>query len=98
MARPEHADFERLRAIVNYLDDETLKRQRPAEELVGEVVDPDSATYMALQRALRMNQIAGVPVEPVATIWLEGLVAGAMLARDQGRGSNSTADGEPEDM
>lgn len=80
--RPDHPDFARLRDLVNGLDEATERDGRLVVEVIAETLDEESATYMAIQRALRLNQATGLPVEALASIWLEGLIVGARFAAD----------------
>ena len=81
MERPTHEDFERIRRIVTGFDVEMDSQSQPFLALLAEMVDPDSATHMAIQRGIRLKHATGLPVEASATVWLEGITVGVALER-----------------
>lgn len=75
--RPDHPDFWRLSEIILQID---AQADIPGTniDIVKQSIDSPSATYMALQRALRIKQATGTELSLVylSAAWLEGLVAG----------------------
>lgn len=85
--RPQHPDYWRLVDAVNYFDGESNEGGKELDEVLVGFVDPDSATYMAIQRALRVNRVTGVPTQPLASMWLDAFVAGVKFQQDGGHQS-----------
>jgi hypothetical protein len=90
-ARPEHPDFWRLSEIVLALDAKmdaaTTEAQRYQVwlDVVGESVDFDSVSYMAIQRAMRVLGITtreqlrlrADEAQRIAAVYCEGFVVGS---------------------
>lgn len=89
--RPSSHDFWKLSQIVLKLDgrmDEAAPadKREAFENTISEVIDIESASYMATQRALR----AGLPptrenartLMLLATVWLDGLTIGLNYAKE----------------
>lgn len=76
--RPDHPDFRRLSEIVLQFDAQADVPGTNIDDLVKQSIDSPSATYMALQRALRIKAATGSELSLVylSAAWLEGLVAG----------------------
>lgn len=51
--RPQHPDFWKMVAAMNYLDGEALEGGRSAEDILSQYADPASVAYLARQRMLR---------------------------------------------
>lgn len=52
--RPNHPDFWRLANLVLQADGRAEEDPARAEKMVADIVDPDTLSYMALQRAMRL--------------------------------------------
>ena len=76
--RPDHPDFWRLSEIVLQIDAQADVPGTNIDDLVKQSIDLPSATYMALQRALRIKTATGIELSLVylSAAWLEGLVVG----------------------
>lgn len=77
--RPDHPDFWRLSEIVLQFDAQADWLSVDINDIVKQSIDLPSATYMALQRALRIKQASSGPSgwwSYLSAAWLEGLVAG----------------------
>lgn len=62
--RPEHEDFWALSEIVLKHDGTFEDEDASIEDIVGDIVDPESFQYMAMQRAIRVvAQNTGVKLE-----------------------------------
>lgn len=83
--RPRHPDFARLVEVVTRVDDLVDRGERDPLAIAAEVVDGDSVTYMAVQRARRLSLATGLPVPALAAIFLDGFVAGAGFERAGGQ-------------
>lgn len=96
--RPEHADFEVLVQIVTEVLSQRIDTAEDSnaefEKVLAETIDPASASYMALQRALRSFGLAS-PQEIVTrmddlfrgcSLYLEGLIAGVEFERRRAAG------------
>lgn len=70
--RPDHPDFWLLSQAVLDQDGQAGTGQ-PVQDILARRIDPDSAVYMAMQRALRIDPAS----QPrLATAWIDGLLAG----------------------
>jgi hypothetical protein len=77
--RPDHPDFWLLSQALIELDAQAVSGQK-TEDIIGRYLDPGSACYMALQRALRAsNGGARGSIPQLSGIWLDGLIAGMMV-------------------
>lgn len=80
MKRPDTLDLEVLIKIVNELDTASENSLIDVDDLLKVYLDPDSAAYMSVQRALRMENLKSrnkMPsFVPLAGMWLDGLLAG----------------------
>lgn len=77
--RPEHDDFWLLSQIIIDNDNAMETGTVLMEDKLAQVVDPDSVTYMARQRALRVVGPYATTREQakIAAIWLDAFMAGA---------------------
>lgn len=79
MNRPDHPDFWLLsRLIID--QDNVAEGATPPEDQFGRVVDPESITYMAHQRALRAAGMLGLPAvhtSALMAVWLDAFMLGA---------------------
>lgn len=79
MKRPDHPDFWTLSRLV--IDqDNVAEGATPAEDQFGRIVDPESITYMAHQRALRARGMLGLPAvdtSALMAVWLDAFMLGA---------------------
>jgi len=79
--RPDHPDFWLLSQVLIRQDAQAESGQ-PVTDMIARYLDPDSAAYMAGQRALvavrRMARNPGTQRREVqlAAVWLDGLIAG----------------------
>ena len=77
--RPEHPDFRLIAQAVQDLDAQADSGQ-PVQDILGRHIDPDSAVYMARQRAIRaMLQRAKVREGLLGVPWLDGFLAGMIV-------------------
>lgn len=86
--RPSHPDFARLVELILELDSGIVGKARQArnveggvdevDSIIAGIVDPQSISYMALQRSLRaVLGLAGAgPVMQGATLYMEAFVMG----------------------
>lgn len=92
--RPEHPDFWRIVEIM-LANDGRMDAASPAakeqvwKDTTSDVVDTESVTYMATQRAIRA---LGAPTpttirqhSAVAALWIDGFIAGAHFERRGGK-------------
>ena len=70
--RPDHPDFWLLSQAVLDQDGQADVGQ-PVDDILARRIDPDSAVYMAMQRALRIDP-ASQP--QLAAAWIDGLLIG----------------------
>lgn len=69
--RPDHPDFWLIsQALID--QDAQADSGQDAEEILAAMIDPDSVTYAALQRAGRSSN----PGPAVAAAWLDGFLTG----------------------
>ena len=85
--RPDHPDFDRLSEVILELDAEAESAQvRDVGDIVATEADIASVSYMALQRAMRIDAYLFVHSRDIgkvelAAAWMEGLVAGIRFER-----------------
>lgn len=82
--RPKHPDFWLMAGITTRNDEATEKGRKSVLDVIREAgVDPESALYLAQNRALVVSrQPAGRQIT-TAVAWLDGLVVGLEVARKQ---------------
>lgn len=72
--RPKHKDFWNLSEIVLQQDGKTEDADFDFEAYISEVIDPDTVTYMAMQRAMRVGDTSQVTSH--AAIFLDAFMLG----------------------
>lgn len=84
--RPQSQDYWRMVEVINRLDGEATEGGRGSGEVTAEYADPEAVMYMALQRAMRMENATrgAIPAELVAALWIDGFVAGAAFQKAGG--------------
>ena len=70
--RPDHPDFWLLSQAVLDQDGQADAGQ-PVDDILARRIDPDSAVYMAMQRALRIDPASQ---QQLAAAWIDGLLIG----------------------
>jgi hypothetical protein len=91
--RPDHPDFWLLARAVQDLDAQPGAGQ-PTLDIVARYVNPESAVYMAMQRALRALALPGAPGrERTAAVWLDGLLTGMIVQHLMTGAAAETEDG-----
>lgn len=81
--QPEHTDFFTLSNIVLQLDGHTENPDFDFEDFLASIVDPESITYVAQQRVLRMVDQMGLPrqlLPAIAAVWLDAFMIGFQWA------------------
>jgi hypothetical protein len=92
--RPQHPDFWRLSDVVLQLDGQATEGDRTIPEIMTGLVDPESLTYVALNRAGLLCQHLGLPesIRPaLAATWLDAFAAGVSFEK---RGGHRTTERE----
>lgn len=97
-ARPQHLDLDRLSSVLLGLDGATESRrtQSGADQVPFELskhIDPQCATYAAVQRAMRLCSVQTredalaqwSQIAALAAVWLDGLMTGMRFIEDGGR-------------
>lgn len=80
--RPDHPDFWKLSEIILEMDGKFSEGEgEDFEAFIREQIDVDSVTYMALQRALRLQ---GRGLDSIAAIYLEAFIVGRTFERRYG--------------
>lgn len=95
--RPQHPDFWRMVSVVNKLDGEAVEGGLKTAEILADIVDTDSLTYMATQRTLRLRghlqrtdpRLRAAMENPVtaaamAALWLDAFAAGVLFQNEGG--------------
>lgn len=59
--RPTHPHFWKLSAAANKHDGEVAEGGRPVEDVIADVIDPDSLLYMLQQRCMMLLRANGLP-------------------------------------
>ena len=82
--RPDHPDMRLLLELILQLDADA-ERTRDVGLLAGEIIDPRSLSYLALQRIMRAEHATGEGFSmrgeiTAAALYLEGFVMGARWA------------------
>lgn len=77
--RPDHPDFWLLAQCVQDNDAQADSQTVPFEDILARVVDPNSLTYMAKQRALRVVGSTASKEEEArwAAMFVDGFMVGA---------------------
>lgn len=86
--RPQHPDFWRISEILLANDGDATEGRRSLEAITGSVVDLESLTYAAHQRAGIMCAALGLDpglVGILATAWVDAFTAGAMFQQRGGK-------------
>ena len=81
--RPDHPDFVRLVEIINEQDDHATANLTDSAKYAAHLAhfaDPESVTYMAMQRALRASYMGGSMAGAMMTLWLDAFMAGYQYA------------------
>lgn len=100
MRRPDHPDLLRLIELVDEwdraIDDagDGGEKDRVYEMIAADKVDPQAASYVGMQRALRAYGVDDLPgmvnrmaeVARGTTLWMEGVLVGVELERRRSRG------------
>jgi len=84
--RPEHPDFEKLRKVVVY-QDQQADSGIGIPEIVDGAIDVDALGYMARQRAIRAVRLVGPTSDAItllATIWIDAFVSGVHFQQEGG--------------
>lgn len=80
--RPDHPDFWAMsRTVLAHDDDQT-----DIGEIIARYVDPESAVYMAEQRATRCAAEDRLPLwllPTLAAVWIDGFITGVAVERDR---------------
>lgn len=88
--RPDHPDFWRLSETVLKLDGRLAEDPTAFESTVGEVVDLETCTYMAKQRAMRVMMHLGIDFDTttgrqllaaLASAWIDGFMVGSVSSQ-----------------
>lgn len=83
--RPDHEDFWLLSQVV--IDNDTVadNETMPFEDRIGQVIDPESLTYMARQRALRVTGPFATTRDQAkfAAIYMDAFMAGATFQAEK---------------
>jgi hypothetical protein len=76
-SRPEHPDFWKLSEVVIQID-AMAEQHQGFTEIVGRMIDVDSVTYMAEQRAIRAMGPNASPATRalIGATWIDGFMAG----------------------
>jgi hypothetical protein len=82
--RPDHPDFWKLSNVVIQIDAMAEQHQGFAE-IVGAVIDIDSVTYMAEQRAIRAMGPNASPatMSLIGATWIDGFMAGINYQKER---------------
>lgn len=83
--RPDHHDYWRLSELVLQVDAQATEDGRRLDNIVAEIIDPESLAYTAFQRAIRVlgvntrGQVAARmgDIAKLATVYHEGFILGA---------------------
>lgn len=84
---PQHADYWKLADVIQMLGQATMVENTVArfEALLGDVADPDTLSFVSLQRALRTLSLdSSTPSElltTMAALWVDGFMTGAHFER-----------------
>ncbi|HEX6506304.1 MAG TPA: hypothetical protein VF221_01610 [Chloroflexota bacterium] len=84
--RPTHPDFEKLAAIVRQYDNEAVVG---FDNVVSDMIDPETLIYMAQQRALQNRTLTAAAVAALGiskdfsqeVMWIDAFVAGVRWAQ-----------------
>lgn len=87
--RPTHPDFWRISQVLTMNDGRATEGGQSVPEITAAVVDIDSLTYAAKQRAGIACQALGLPTSPgwvakLASVWIDAFVAGATFEQEGG--------------
>lgn len=83
--RPDHPDFWLIsQALIG--QDAQADSGQDTTEILGRVIDPDSVTYAAIQRAGRLKGSYGPAA--VAGMWLDGFLAGMTVQQLKNKKGN----------
>lgn len=87
--RPTHPDFWRISEILLANDGDATEGRRSIPEIVTAVVDVESLTYAAKQRARIACEALGLPtsdgwVAKLASVWIDAFTAGATFEQRGG--------------
>jgi hypothetical protein len=85
--RPTHPDFAQLVDLILQQDGKTEDPNFDMDAHLASIVDPESVSYIALQRAFRMVSLMGMnPIErpevavKLASLWIDAFCIGYGLA------------------
>lgn len=81
--RPDHPDFERLAALCRALDTAAEKPGFKFLEHLAKYLDPVSLTYVAGQRAIRID-LTAEPQAIAMVAWLDGFILGQEMGQRRG--------------
>jgi hypothetical protein len=81
--RPEHPDFWALSSAVLKMDGRLSEEGQDLSTAIADIIDPESALYMADQRVRLMLRNLGYAAGPelvsmLSATWLDGLLAGRL--------------------
>jgi hypothetical protein len=79
--RPDHPDFWLISQALLDQDAQSAAGQ-DTEEILGRMIDPDSAMYAAVQRAKKLRN-PDPKSAPVAGAWLDGFLAGMRVQQQK---------------
>src|SRR5687768_16897617 len=81
--RPDHPDFERLAALCRAMDTAAEQRGFSLMDHLAKYMDPTSLTYVAGQRAIRIDLTAD-PQAIAMVAWIDGFVLGQEMGQRRG--------------
>lgn len=85
MDRPSHPDMTTLIDLILQLDGQASEGRRDVGDIAGEIIDPESLSYLAVQRVMRAQMLTHRPMDmrtqvTASALYLEGFVMGARYA------------------
>jgi len=97
-SRPDHPDFWTLSNVVIQID-AMAEQHQGFTEIVGRMIDIDSVTYMAEQRAIRAMGPNASPATRslIGATWIDGFMAGINYQNLMQQGGTSVEDTVPDD-
>lgn len=88
--RPQSPDYWRIAEVVNQQDAQFTEGGQDMPQIVADIVDEAALTYMAMNRALLVQQLAGRPrqdpmlTQMLASVWVDAFTAGVRFQQAGG--------------
>lgn len=88
--RPQTPDYWRIVEVVNQQDGRYTEDGQEMPQIVADIVDEKAVTYMAMNRALMVQKLAGAAqpddtlTQVLASVWVDAFTAGVRFEKAGG--------------